>query len=187
MKDRRMNDLEFEKDLAWADVFEIWRENEEDRENWKRLWKEKGFDSWEEWRMRYAEPFKLPEREWKLYRVKNVLKLVPTFRGGPFRAWVERFYDGREAPAFSELIRHPELKTHGGVIDIMNNFPEKTTISAVETADGIVIVEGMHRCAAIALSEANGKQINTTLKIALGSELPGELPVIGKFRKDETT
>lgn len=179
------DELELEKSLSWQDVFEIWRANEEHRANWKRIWKEKGFDSWEEWRMRYAEAFKLSEREWKLYFVKGPLMTVPKFRGGPFRGWVERFYEGQTMPIFEELAQHHQIQSHGGVIDIMRHFPDKTTVSGVLTDDGTVIVEGMHRCSAVALASQKHIGLNTHFTIALGSKLSGKLPVIGKFRKED--
>lgn len=185
MKNISENGLEFIKDLSWRDVFEIWRENEEGRENWKRVWKEKGFDSWEEWRMRYAESFKLPDRTWRLFRVREPLATVPKFCGGPFRAWVERFYGDSSDPTFAELAKHEEIINHDGVRDIMNRFPEKTTVSAIETRSGITVVEGMHRCSAISLAASENHPVQTDFMLALGSEIPGDLPVVGKFRKED--
>jgi hypothetical protein len=178
-------ELEFVKDLTWEEVFEIWRKDEEHRDHWKHFWKEKGFDSWEEWRMRYAEAFKLPERDWKLYFIKSPLTTVPKFRGGPFKSWVERFYEGRNAPTFAELAKHPEVRSHKGILDIIKHFPPKTTISGVLTDDGITIVEGMHRASAVAIAATQHDWQNNHLTIALGSRLPGELPIVGKMRKEE--
>lgn len=38
-------ELEFIKDLTWPEVFEVWRQNEENRKNWKQHYAERGFGS----------------------------------------------------------------------------------------------------------------------------------------------
>jgi hypothetical protein len=168
------------RELSWNDVFEFWRENEEHRENWTKLWKERGFASWADWRKTYADGLGLPSKSWKLYRVDDASISIPDFHGGPFRGWTERFYNGASAPAFKEIVKHPDIRSHTGILDIKKHFPVPTTITGVQNDDGIVITEGMHRCAAIALAAADGQNIATELYIALSDKEPGHLPLIGK-------
>jgi len=175
--------LEYIKDLAWSEVFEIWRADEEGSAAWEAHWRERGFDSWEEWRERYVGPLKLRERGWKLYRVIEPAKTVPLWRGGPFKSWVEKFYDGEAAPAFEELMKKPELREHDGLRRMAKDFPKETTVSAVMTDDGIVVVEGMHRCCAVTLGAAEGRDVAKSFYLALGDHLPGELEVVGRFKK----
>src|SRR5687768_15402658 len=172
--------LTFVRDLTWDEVFEIWRSNEEHRENWKKLWQERGFASWADWRKTYADQFGLPAKSWKLYRVDDASTTVPDFRGGPFRGWTERFYNGVSAPTFKEIVTHPDIQSHTGILDMKKNFPVPTTITGVHNDDGIIITEGMHRCAAIALAAVDGENIAPELFIALSDKERGHLPLVGK-------
>ncbi|MBI4457661.1 hypothetical protein HY633_01715 [Candidatus Uhrbacteria bacterium] len=153
--------------LEWPEVFEIWRVNEEHRDGWKTHYKERGFASWEDWRMSAAKAFGLPELSWNLYEIFSPSETVPTFHGGPFRSWIERFYGGLVMPSFAELIANRELRAHGGVLAMIENFPENTVITGVLTDVGVVIAEGMHRCCAVTLAAASGRDIARGMRIAL--------------------
>ena len=172
--------LAFVRRLTWAEVFEIWQGNEALRPNWIAHFQSRGFTTWDAWRMTYAVPLGLPEREWALYEVPSPLVNVPQFRGGPFAGWVNRFYDGREAPTFAELVQHPSIQQHGGVLDIIARFPAETIVTGVALPSGVRIVEGMHRSCALALAAARGVFITTRLYIALGSGDEEQLPVVGQ-------
>lgn len=172
--------LTFIRDLTWEDVFEIWRGNEEHRPNWIKLYTERGFSSWTDWRRPYADQLGLPTKSWKLYRVDDASITVPNLHGGPFRGWSERFYNGVSVPTFKEIVNHPDIKSHTGILDIEEHFPVPTTITAVQNDDGIILTEGMHRCAAIAIASAENKNIATELYIALSDYEPGHLPLVGK-------
>lgn len=172
--------LTFLRDLTWPDVFEIWRENEEHLDHWKQLYTERGFSSWEDWRRPYAEAHGLSRKSWKLFRVEHPMITVQTFHGGPFRGWTERFYEGAPAPDFHTLAQHPDIQTHTGIREIMERFPSSTTITGVQNDDGIVIVEGMHRCAALALAAAEKRDIKSEVYIALADFEPGHLSIVGK-------
>ncbi len=172
--------------LTWKEVFEFWRENEERNPGWEEVAKDRGFASWEEWRRTYVPPFRLEEREWSLYRVTDPMRAVPKFRGGPFHSWIENIYgDAGSTPTFDVIAARLAGMKHGGVRKLTDSFPKETVITGVLTDDGIVVIEGTHRCAAIALAVAEGWMIETDLKIALGSKLPGPLPIVGGHRKGE--
>jgi len=163
-----MHGLELIRPIAWAEVFEIWRADEESRPNWIAVWKERGFSSWEEWRVTtIVAPLDLVSREWRLYRVNDPMRTVPTFRGGPFRTWAERYYNGEEMPTFAEIAKHPDFETGEGVPELMENFPKETTVTGIVTDIGIVIGEGMHRCTAVARAAIVGRAIAGEFFIAL--------------------
>lgn len=166
--------------LTWVQVFAVWRANEGDDSHWGPHARERGFPNWEAWRMTYALPLRLPERAWYMFRVADSLTSVPTFRGGPFGSWIRRFYAGDPHPTFATLAQHPDIRTHGTVRALQRSFPLETAISGLLTDDGIVIVEGMHRCCAIALAAAEGTPLTTTLTIALADARNETLPAVGQ-------
>jgi len=55
-------ELEFIRELTWEKVFEFWRESEGEDSEWALHAKERGFDSWEEWRKSYVPALRLDER-----------------------------------------------------------------------------------------------------------------------------
>lgn len=187
MLETHLEGLEPLRPLTWTEVFGFWRENEAGNPDWQKHAIERGFASWEEWRATYVAPFHLTERTWRLYRVMDPLSAVPTFHGGPFRAWVEQFYgDAGTTPTFSVIAQRVAEKKNGRVEALLKDFPERTVVTGIETEQGIVIVEGTHRCAAIARAAAERRPIEMELLLALGSALPGPLPIVGGHRKGES-
>lgn len=179
--------LEFMRLLSWEEVFEFWRNDEGNNPDWLAHAKERGFDSWEEWRGSYVAPFKLDARMWALYRVSDSMRSVPTFHGGPFRAWVEQIYgDAGISPTFDVIAERLSGQKNSRVLSLVEDFPKRTTIIGVLTENGVVVIEGTHRCAALALAAKEGKTIETDMTIALGSGLPGDLAIIGGHRKGES-
>jgi hypothetical protein len=173
-------DLSFVRDLTWPEVFEIWRANEEYLTKWEEVYKRRGFETWEAWRTNLIVPMELESKTWKLYRIERPTQTIAGFHGGPFRGWTERYYDGATVPEFRAIVRHPEIKTVHAFQDFISNFPSPTTITGVQNDDGIVIVEGMHRCTSLVLAEAQGKHLDPELYIALADFVPGHLPLVGK-------
>lgn len=167
-----MKDLKLIKKLKWDDVFEIWRQTEENLEHWQRYWQTKGFKSWADWRMGKVHAVNADKMKWELYEVKDALKAVPTWKGGPFTTWLKYFYaplgkNADDLPTFAELATNPAVANHHYVLDLIKTFPKETTLTAVQTSQGIVIVEGMHRACAIALSVAQGRPVKTKVQVAL--------------------
>lgn len=178
-------ELKFIKPSSWPDVFEIWRQNEDyPNSHWIAHWQERGFKSWDDWRNTYLEPLDLKELEWGLYEITEPFKAIPLFHGGPFRSWIEKFYQGVEYPTFSDLATMPEIQAHQGIIKILANFPPQTTISAVVINGEAYVVEGMHRCAALALATRQKIAFNIKLYVALAQYNKKELPQVGRNKKD---
>ncbi|MDO8425321.1 MAG: hypothetical protein Q7T01_02300 [bacterium] len=166
--------------LSWEQVFAFWRENEGDDSHWGLHARSRGFPEWAAWRMSYASALRLPERAWRCCRVRDPYALVPTFRGGPYRTWKEQFYGDDPHPTFAQIARHPGIWTHEGVLSIAGKFPEETTIIGLICDSGIVIIEGMHRCTAIAFATAACVRIAHDLTIALADARGETLPIIGQ-------
>jgi len=171
------------RELSFADVFEIWRRNEEGKEQWESHARERGFRGWEEWRMRYVKALGLRKRHWSLYQVINPLAVVPKWRGGPFKTWMERHYGGIFTPTFAQLAKQPDMQKHAGPKEAQGAFPRTTTVIALFRDGQLVVIEGMHRCVAIALAARVGRPIETSLFAALADASGEELKPVGQFKK----
>lgn len=177
-----MNNLEKIKDLSWPDVFEIWRKTEEPLEHWQKLWKEKGFASWQAWRQATHANLRGQELSWALYRVANPVAEIPNWRGGMFHGWAKWYYPAlaEQPPRFKDLLAHPGVNNHQYVREIANNFPPKTTVTAIRLKNGeIVVVEGMHRCCAVALAAHNQTPIKSEITVVLADWPLDEPPRLG--------
>lgn len=162
--------FEFVKPLSWDEVVEIWRSNEINETHWEKYWKSKGHKSWEEWRKKYIDAYAVLNGDWYLVKVKDPIASVTNFRGGNYKGWKENFYEGREMPTFSEM------KGHWAASEFLKNLPPETTIIALNTEIGIVVAEGMHRCAAITKAAKEGKKIDLNLYIAMADIKKEEIP-----------
>lgn len=177
-----MENLKLIKPLTWPEVFEIWRSNEENTEHWKQYWKSKGFESWEAWRNHTHANLHGENLAWALYKVENPAETVSRFLGGPFRSWTKWFYMNNPKPSFADIVQHPGIQNHRGILELVDSFPSPTTITGVKTSDGIVVIEGMHRACAIALSVLKNRPVSSDLYIAL-ADFPGQLPSLGAPEK----
>lgn len=171
--------FKFIKPLTWEEVFKIWKGNEINESHWQEYYKKEGFESWLGWRNKYLKPIGALNRKWKLVKVINPLKSVPDFHGGPYEGWTKNFYKGKNLPKFIEMKEHPRAENY------FKNLSSKTTIIAWNTKIGIVIIEGMHRCAAIARAAKRGrKNLKLDLYVALADCPLGRIP---DFREKEKT
>jgi len=171
--------------ITWNKVFNYWRENETGpNSHWNTFWPSQGFKSWEEWRQHTHANLHGEQLSWELYDMADPLELVPTFRGGPFRSWTKWFYSAfnSDAPTFAELVQHPGVSSNWFILELAKNFPDKSVITGVRTPDGIVIVEGMHRCCALALRAKWNKSLNGPVPLVL-AEYPNKLPMLGAEKK----
>lgn len=158
------------KSLTWEEVFEIWKSNEINQIHWQEYYKKEGFASWFDWRKKHIEPVAALNKEWGLVRVVAPLKSVPNFHGGPYGGWDKNFYEGRDLPTFAEM------KEHWAAADFLKNLPKKTTIIAWNTEVGIVVIEGMHRCAAITKAAKEGTSLDIELHLAVADCQRSEMP-----------
>jgi len=162
--------FEFIKSLIWDEVTEIWRNNEIDEPHWKKYWESKNFKSWEDWRKKYLDAYTSLNKKWYLVRVKDPMVSVPNFHGGNYKGWKDSFYEDLEMPTFDEM------KENSAAGEFLNNLPKETTIIALNTDMGIVVAEGMHRCAAITKAAREGRQLDIELYVAMADASKKEIP-----------
>lgn len=174
----KLDDKQFElvKPLIWEEVFEIWKNNEINEIHWETYYKKEGFNSWFDWRKKYIEPIAALKKKWKLVKVIDPLKSVPNFHGGPYNSWDKNFYEGRDLPTFADM------KEHWAAADFLKNFPKETTIIAWNTEIGVVVIEGMHRCATITKIAKEDRSLELKLYLAIADCPKSEIP---DFRKKE--
>ncbi len=171
----------------WEEVFiEIYK-NEGENPQWLALARERGFKSWAEWRLKgYLGRFDCRNTTWGLYKVSNPSEVVRDWYGGPFRTWVERYYNGHRTMQFADLARHPRLMQVEKIRSIIEHYPVSTVISAIQLANGeIQVIEGMHRATALTIMGDEGKSFPGTLTFAIGKSDLSELPMVGKNTLDK--
>jgi hypothetical protein len=170
------------RQCEWEEVFLSWYESEGKNSNWINLAKERGFASWADWRLKgYAQRFECAKAVWGLYEISNPSEVVSSWFGGPFRTWIERYYNGAKTKQFSELAEQPSIFNLEAVKSMAENYPKDTIIAALELSDGrIFVIEGSHRACALALMAKNGKPFSEKLIFAIGKSSLSELPPVGE-------
>lgn len=170
--------MQYEEETNWDEVFALWREREGSREEWQQVAKEKGWDTWEEWRGNSASGFGAADREWFRYTIEDPLGAVPQFRVGPTKSWQKKFPEGeKNTYTFADAARLPVFQNNPKVKQILEDFPSPTEFIGVVLADKtIVLFEGHHRATAIALAAARGTDLTFDVlpTIALTLLAPGD-------------
>lgn len=174
------NDFRLIRALQWSDVFGMWKELERDSSFIQAMWKDRGYDSWDEWRLEYARPLKLETLRWDLFEIAEPMESVPRFYGGPFKSWVKFVYGNYVHPTMNDICKSEYITKNDKIHDLIAHFPEKTALIAVNVNGRITIIEGMHRCSAIALAKRNGDMIKSKIVIALAQHPDHELPMVGR-------
>jgi hypothetical protein len=163
--------MRFVSRLSFDQVFDdVWAKNEEHMAKWQELAKARGFADWREWRSAFADALELRKVEgWELQEVTDPFLEIPKWYGGPFRLWIEQVYGFRPTQQFEAIAKTEFVQTHTGIADILRYFPAETTVIALQTLAGIIVIEGMHRCSAIALAAQRGlaAEISTKVYVAI--------------------
>jgi len=177
------------KKISWLEIFSIWKKNEAKNPAWIKHYQKKGFKTWAAWRKIYIKPLKLNKLEWQIGTLVNPLTTVPNFYGGPFKAWQKNFYKKivrtehcsvpTNTPKFKELAKLAEIKNNERFKELINDFPKNTTLIALKINKKIIIIEGMHRCTAIALIKNRKKPLNSKISLAIAEYPDIYLPILG--------
>lgn len=101
------------------------------------------------------------------------------FRGGPFINWINRYYSGKELPTFAEIVEQPDsdIPDRDKFKEILEHCSTMQLIGIVKDKD-IFIIEGMHRCAAVALAAARKQTLDIDVRISLADTSLSQLPTI---------
>lgn len=173
--------VKYLRSINWEEVFLLWYLNEGQTKSWQDLAHERGFASWAEWRLDgYTKRFGCAQANWGLYEISNPTKFASKLYGGPFRTWIDKYYNGKQTKQFSELATQANVQQNNNVLGIINNFPDQGTIICLEVGDRIFTIEGSHRCCALAIMDNQKLQAPENLTFAIGKSTLKELPPIGK-------
>lgn len=172
--------LNFVKSITWEEAFSSWAKDESNLPHWVEHYKERGFNSWEEWRKSSIKNLNPEQLNWSLYEIKNPSETILNFYGGPFRAWKKKYYGDKEMLQFKELAQNSELKNDSHINEVIQNFPKESTLIGLKKNEKIVIIDGMHRCCALAVAQEKGLGIDIKLFIIL-ADFPKEIPVLGQI------
>ena len=172
--------------MSWEDVFRFWHDNEGSSENWKRAAEERGFSTWAEWRKQaYARPLGCETASWGFYEIAKPAKVVADFFGGPFRTWVEKYYDNEKTKKINELVKVPEIREHQGIQAMKDNFPQKNIIICLRHKGEFYVIEGMHRACALALMHEEKNYSIKKMFFAIGESKIESLPIVGRNMLDK--
>jgi len=177
MEDQK--NLRYIKSLTWDEVFSLWRDNEAHLAHWKEHYTQRGFTSWDDWRKNTLHEFNGVKLKWGLFEVISPLESVPSFYAGPFRAWMNKYYEGEKTAPFGKIINNKELKSSETIKQILENFPKETNLIGLFIDKKIIIIEGLHRCCAVALADKEHRTIDTKIYIALAECADEDLPIMG--------
>lgn len=153
-----MEGLEFVRDMTWPEVLETWRKAEEGI--WEPLFRERGFSTWEEWRMSYFDKANIDPTTfaWKQYRIERPEEMVPQFFVGPFKGWQQYLPEGKPRARFAEL--NDGIASNEKVRAVLNDFPHETTMLGLVDGQGeVTLFDGSHRAAALTIAHAAGHRI----------------------------
>jgi hypothetical protein len=180
-----MNGITHTKKTSWQEVFEIWKSQEGSDPVWQRFaTEEKGWDSWEAWRQyQFGWYGDIANWNWEFCTIDEPNILVPQFRIGPYRGWQQHF-DEPFVHTFADLIdvAGDWVRSNIGVQARLRQFPQGTQFIGlyIEQSDTIVLMEGHHRSAAVALAVADDDPIvfTTLPTIALARYIGDEIPML---------
>lgn len=173
-----MKNLKHIRSITWNETFASWAKEEAQLPRWIEHYKKRGFNSWEEWRKNSVKDLSPEQLEWDLYEIEDI-RAVSDFYGGPFRAWKKKYYGDKDILQFKEIVQNLELQNDQNINEIIQKFPQKSTLIGLKKDEKIIIIEGMHRCCALSVAEDKGVRINAELFIIL-AEYPDKLPILGQ-------
>ncbi|TAL19186.1 hypothetical protein EPN90_04435 [Patescibacteria group bacterium] len=169
-----MEQLTSQRPTTWEQVLTDWRSREANRWGWEKIWRERGFASWDAWRATYFESLHLMERSWAEYRVADPEVFIPKMWAVAYSGWKRYYPPGAVKARLADIAGHPELPANGKVMSLLKTFPNPTTIIGIRCRDELALFEGMHRAATIALAARRGEMVVVELRL-----------VLTEFRSDE--
>jgi hypothetical protein len=171
-------ELIFVKSISWDEVFSLWEEQESGLAHWIEHYTRKGYSTWKEWRSHTIKEIDLSRVAWNLYEIKNPSACVPQFQAGPFRTWMKKYYGKERTRSFKYLAEIPEIRADHNIRELINNFPDESTMIGLCTGDAVTIIEGLHRGCAVALAGLDGVSIEKKVYLAC-AEYNGDIPLMG--------
>lgn len=153
---------------TWPAVYQEWYRQEGRQSDWGRYLRQLGYSSWREWREDViVKPFRLTKRTWMLYRVTDP-RMVLDWYGGPFPSWQKAHYRRAQTRSFAWLVKNGRILQRQK-IKKFNTIPKSMKLFGFRYRNRIVVLDGMHRCCALAIRVARGQAVKTKIIIALAA------------------
>jgi hypothetical protein len=151
------------REITWSEVYEGWRAQEATDDLWREFFKNRGHESWEEFRAPYIQDHALPEKSWQLFEIEP--EEIPNLHCGPFPGWQAL---GKEigSTLFKDIAAADNFSHHEKIEAIKQNFPAKTQLFALRDGDQIQLFEGHHRAVALTQLLQAGQKPEVEITIA---------------------
>ncbi len=172
--------IRFIETLTWDEVLTVWETSEASLPRWVEHIKKRGFSTWKEWRMNSISILEPQNLQWSMYEIDEPSTTIPTLKGGPFRTWIKQYYGDVKRPTFAEIAQHPNATSSKMVQEIIDAFPKETYLIGLKSEGDIVIIDGMHRCTALAVAAQQGRTIDTKVMLMMADFPHGDIPLMGQ-------
>ncbi len=176
--------LEKIRSITWEEIWEQWRKDEEGL--WEDHYAEEGFSDWESWRGKQKIAAFLRKNKWNLFKIPDPLQTVPEFFVGPYKGW-RKFYTDMRHSRFKDIVEHPTYigsDSQDKAKAILDTFPNKTQLMGTRSGGEVVILEGTHRCCALAEAAKQGAVLKTSVTVALADIPQDEWDKYHNMKKD---
>ncbi|MDG1949312.1 MAG: hypothetical protein P8J32_00640 [bacterium] len=180
--------------IEWKQVLKGWREAEE--AHWTNFAKERGYDSWWEWRKSYVTDLGLEERAWTEEVLDDPHSYVKQLHIGGYRGWKKYRPANVDTATFEQVATSPtegelsyageervDVRVNGRVQEFVRKLHD-TTILVLRSGDIEVLLDGHHRCAAIAIEGQDGTKSEFNLTVQICQFANGELELLKTFAQD---
>lgn len=162
--------------VPWSEVLAYWREAEE--ESWRPYYTERGFATWEEWRVAYRAALALPNREWSLVPANS----TPSWFIGGFQGWKKYRPAGERATSFATVAQSSILLDNPKIAALVEDL-HATTFIGLRCGNDIALIDGTHRASAYAYRAAHDMPL-PACQVYIADISEDERPLFDQFRRD---
>lgn len=180
--------------LKWTQVLNDWQKSEEHQ--WEPLYTQRGYDSWWEWRESYMKELQLADRDWTQEVRDDAHAYVTQLHVGGYRGWQQYRPENIHAATFEQVTKtvneeernytgelRVDVRTNEKIMNLIGKLHD-TTILVLKSGDFEVLLDGHHRCAAIAIESTDGPRSNFNLTVRTCHFKENELDLLKTFAKD---
>ncbi len=186
--------MEKPREIRWETVLDEWRAAEEGQ--WEPLFRERGFGSWWEWRQSYVPELGIENRTWTEQVVERPHGVIPGLAVGGFRGWKQYRPADKDCATYADVARpfaagelsyagapRVDVRTNKKVMDLVGNLRD-TSVLVLRCPSLSVVLEGTHRCAAVAVEAQDGIRSSFAVGLRFCEFKESERPLLEAFARD---